>query len=78
LKSRGYLLCFQEVGFEIPPKHYPLRDKKVRQLAAIMFTDIVGYTALTQGDEELAIKVRARHREVFKQQHKLHDANPLA
>jgi class 3 adenylate cyclase len=43
-----------------------------RQLAAIMFTDIVGYTALMQGDEEIATNVRERHREVFQQQHELH------
>src|SRR6185295_5137922 len=49
-----------------------MKEKKVRQLAAIMFTDIVGYTALMQGDEEVATNVRARHREVFQQQHKLH------
>src|SRR5678815_2259598 len=50
-----------------------MEDKKMRQLAAIMFTDIVGYTALMQGDEEAATKVRARHRKVFQQQHKLHE-----
>lgn len=49
-----------------------MKENKVRQLAAIMFTDIVGYTALMQGDEEIATNVRARHREVFEQQHKLH------
>lgn len=49
-----------------------MKEKKVRQLAAIMFTDIVGYTALMQGDEEVAVNVRVRHREVFKQQHDLH------
>ena len=37
----------------------------MRQLAAIMFTDIQGYTALMQKDEENAIKIRKRHREVF-------------
>ena len=36
-----------------------------RRLTAIMFTDIVGYTALMQQDEKLAIKIRTRHREVF-------------
>ena len=49
-----------------------MKAKKVRQLAAVMFTDIVGYTALMQGDEEVATNVRTRHREVFQQQHNLH------
>lgn len=35
---------------------------KYHQLAAIMFADISGYTALMQQDEQLAI----RHREKFK------------
>ncbi|MFT5596543.1 MAG: adenylate cyclase [Flammeovirgaceae bacterium] len=43
--------------------------KKSRKLAAIMFTDIVGYTALMQADEEHAAEVRSRHREVFNQSH---------
>jgi len=38
---------------------------QIHQLAAIMFTDIQGYTALMQQDEEKAIKFRNRHREVF-------------
>ena len=54
------------------PKFATMKEKKVRQLSAIMFSDIVGYTALMQGDEELASKARARHREVFEQQHSLH------
>ncbi len=48
-----------------------MKENKVRQLAAVMFTDIVGYTALMQGDEEVAIKVRERHREVFNKQHEI-------
>jgi len=32
-----------------------------RQLAAIMFTDIQGYTAIMQQDEKQAIKIRERH-----------------
>ncbi len=35
------------------------------QLAAIMFTDIQGYTALMQQDEAKAVEFRGRHREVF-------------
>ena len=43
-----------------------------RQLAAIMFTDIVGYTALMQRSESEAIRLRNRHRNVFDS---LHESN---
>jgi adenylate cyclase len=36
-----------------------------RQLAAIMFTDMEGYTALMHKNEQGAIERRRRHREVF-------------
>ena len=35
------------------------------QLAAVMFTDIEGYTALLQQNEEKAIQVRNKHRQIF-------------
>jgi class 3 adenylate cyclase/dienelactone hydrolase len=38
---------------------------QTRQLAAIMFTDIVGYTKLMEESESSALKLRQRHREVF-------------
>ena len=38
---------------------------KTRQLTAIMFTDIQGYTAMMQHDEQAATKIRERHREIF-------------
>lgn len=38
---------------------------KERRLAAIMFTDIVGYSAIMQKSEEMANRLRERHREVF-------------
>ena len=40
-----------------------------RQLAAIMFTDIEGYTAAMQQSEQMAIELRERHREVLRQAH---------
>ena len=41
-------------------------EKQKRHLAAIMFTDVVGYTALMQRDEREARQVRDRHRAVLK------------
>jgi len=40
-------------------------QNKKRLLAAIMFTDMVGYTALMQQNEELAKKNRDKHREIL-------------
>ena len=42
-----------------------------RQLAAILFTDMAGYTALMAQDETLAGRLRNRHREVL---HDCHEA----
>ena len=43
-----------------------------RQLSAIMFTDIVGYTSLMQSDEKEAVKIRDRHRESFERETSTH------
>ncbi len=50
---------------------------KKRQLAAIMFTDIVGYSRMMQLDEERATTVRNRHREVFREAHEKHGGKIL-
>ena len=47
-----------------------MKIEPTRRLAAIMFTDIVGYTALMQKDEARGMAMRARHRAVFNEQHK--------
>ncbi len=41
-------------------------NNSMRKLAAIMFTDMVGYTALMQENESIAKKYRDRHRDVLK------------
>ena len=41
-----------------------------RQLAAILFTDIEGYTAIMQKDEQQALTLKNRHREVLQTKHK--------
>ena len=38
-----------------------------RKLAAIMFTDIVGYSALSQRDEKLAQELLEEHREILRE-----------
>ena len=40
--------------------------QKHRELAAIMFTDIVGYTALMSKDEDNALQILQKHRDVTK------------
>ncbi|RTE53853.1 helix-turn-helix domain-containing protein [Arenibacter aquaticus] len=52
-------------------------SNKNRRIAVIMFTDIVGYTALMQRDENAAAEMRARHRQEFEKNHTLHNGDIL-
>src|SRR5438270_6430875 len=42
-------------------------DTEQRKLAAIMFTDMVGYSALSQRDDKLALELLEEHRQVLRQ-----------
>lgn len=66
-----FIKCFRE-HYGYPPGEVINFDKKQgasperqRQLVAIMFTDIQGYTALMQKDEKKAIAYRELHRKIF-------------
>gem|GEM_PF-117053 len=71
-----FIKCFHEqygfppgeAGKQTPPENHPEEQNQhthTHQLAAIMFTDIQGYTALMQQDEQKAVEFRARHRQIF-------------
>lgn len=69
-----FIKCFREY-YGYPPgevgkrggadKNQGVSSVRKRQLVAIMFTDIEGYTALMQADEKKGIVYRDRHRKVF-------------
>jgi class 3 adenylate cyclase/pimeloyl-ACP methyl ester carboxylesterase len=41
-----------------------IEDPAGRQILAIMFTDVVGYTAITERDEQSAVRIREAHRDL--------------
>ena len=43
-----------------------MAERSERRLVAIMFTDIVGYTALMAKSEERGLRARSRHRELVR------------
>src|ERR1700720_2244008 len=45
----------------------PSENTEQRKLAAIMFTDMVGYSALAQRDEGLALELLEEHRRVVRE-----------
>ncbi|MFL6415855.1 MAG: adenylate/guanylate cyclase domain-containing protein, partial [Bryobacteraceae bacterium] len=44
-----------------------MSEEEIRKLAAIMFTDMVGYSALSQRDEKLAQDLLEEHRQLLRQ-----------
>ena len=68
-----FIKCFREAygyppgeaGKSISRDSSQTSAQKTHQLAAIMFTDIQGYTALMQQDESRAMAMRNKHREIF-------------
>ncbi len=46
---------------------------RIRKNAAIMFTDIQGWTAIMQRDEAQGIRLRDRHRKIFEKANKRHN-----
>jgi len=54
-----------------------MAKKGIRQLAAIMFTDMIGYTALMQENEQKAKEKRDRHRAVLQKSVREHHGKIL-
>jgi TolB-like protein len=48
-----------------------------RQLSAIMFTDIEGYTAIVQQNEQHALSIRKRHRVILQREHAQYDGRVI-
>src|SRR4051794_27199511 len=48
-----------------------------RRLAAIMFTDMVGYSALSQKNEALALELLNEHRDVLRQEFSRHGGREI-
>src|ERR1700686_3079341 len=56
----------QPVKLMKPHSQMPIEGLEQRKLAAIMFTDMVGYSALAQRDEELALQLLEEHRALLR------------
>ena len=48
-----------------------------RKLAAIMFTDMVGYSALSQRDDKLALELLEEHREILRKFSREHNGTEI-
>ena len=55
-----------EISTDFPFWNDPVLAESERKLTAIMFTDVVGYTALAQRDEHAAMSLLERHDELLR------------
>jgi adenylate cyclase len=55
----------------------PRERTEQRKLAAIMFTDIVGYSALAQKNEALALKLLEEHRQLLRTMFRKHEGTEI-
>ena len=55
----------------------PTERTEQRKLAAIMFTDMVGYSALVQKDEALALKLLEEHRQLLRPLFRKHEGKEI-
>ena len=54
-----------------------IMPEDIRKLAAIMFTDMVGYSALSQKDERLALDLLAQHNQILRAIFPLHNGTEI-
>src|SRR3954463_443942 len=65
--------CFESCEFHFIPGSLcfsalvPSQNAEQRKLAAIMFTDMVGYSALAQRDDQLAVELLEEHRRLLRE-----------
>ena len=60
------LCCFIPATIWFNPS-VPSENTEQRKLAAIMFTDMVGYSTLSQRDEKLAQELLEEHRQLLRE-----------
>ena len=51
--------------------------KEERHLSAIMFTDMVGYTSLSQSDERLALELLEEHKRILRPLFPIHGGTEI-